>query len=487
MKLKDILYGVPLLDSIGDTSVEITEPVFDSRQVAANSLFVAVPGTQVDGHRFIAKAISEGANSVVCEKLPETIEEGVTYLQVKDSSKALAILAANFYDNPSGKLKLVGITGTNGKTTVATLLYRLYTKLGHPSGLLSTVNVMIGNNTFPATHTTPDPLQINKHLARMVDEGCEYAFMEVSSHGLAQNRTVGLTFAGAVFTNISHDHLDYHKTFENYLKAKKKLFDDLPKESFALVNRDDKNAGFMLQNSRARQHDFALKSEAEFKVKILEEQMHGMLVTINQQEVWTQMIGYFNAYNLTAVYGVARLLGADELQVATAISKLHAVDGRFQQLRSKSGVTAIIDYAHTPDALENVLETITKLRGGAERLITVVGCGGNRDKDKRPQMARLATDYSDRVVFTSDNPRDEDPETIIREMEAGVSIPNRNKHLSITNRKEGIKTAIMLAEPGDIVLIAGKGHEKYQEIKGERIHFDDLELAREFLNQDQRG
>lgn len=479
--LKDILYRVPLLDSLGSTNVAVSKVVFDSRQVSKECLFVAVPGTQVNGHQYIDQAIAAGARSVICEQLPEQLTEKVTYLKVKNSARALAIVAANFYDNPSEKLKLVGVTGTNGKTTTSTLLYNLFTLLGHKSGLLSTVIIKIGKETRPATHTTPDPVFLNQNLQEMVKQGVKYCFMEASSHGIHQERTAGLHFTGAVFTNITHDHIDYHGSFDNYILAKKKLFDELPKTAFALTNADDRHGYTMMQHTKASVYDFALKTEADYKVKILEHQLNGMLLRLGQHEVWSKLIGSFNASNLAAIYGVAHLLGQDDLQIATAISSLKAVDGRFQYVQSEKGITAIIDYAHTPDALKNVLETIATIRGGNEKVISVVGCGGNRDRDKRPVMARIATEMSDLVILTSDNPRHEDPEAILEEMIKGVEMQNQHKYLSISSRREGIKTALTLAQKNDIVLIAGKGHEKYQEVKGQKLPFDDLALAKEFL------
>lgn len=483
--LKDILYTAPILDAIGSTNVAVENIAFDSRKVVKESLFVAVPGTVVDGHDFIEQAIASGARSIVCETLPENIQEGITYIQVKDAHATLGILASNFFNNPSSKLKLVGITGTNGKTTVATLCHRLFMSLGKKAGLLSTVNVMVGKDIYPATHTTPDPVSLNYYLNKMVEEGCKYCFMEASSHGIEQRRIAGLKFTGAAFTNITHDHLDYHKTFDDYILAKKALFDSLSPEAFALVNQDDKHGKTMLLHSKAQKHGFALKTDAEFKVRIIEHQLDGMLVKLGQHDVWTKLIGTFNALNIAAVYGIAVLLGEDELQVITAISNLQSVEGRFQYFRSENGVTAIVDYAHTPDALKNVLDTIGKIRTGAETVITVVGCGGNRDAAKRPKMANIATQLSDQVIFTSDNPRNEDPEQIIREMEAGVEKHLSRKYLSITNRKEAIRTAARLANKNDIILIAGKGHEKYQEIKGEKFPFDDMAIARESLTQNQ--
>lgn len=484
--LKDILYRAPILDSIGSTNMAVENIAFDSRKVVHESLFVAIPGTVADGHDYIEQAIKQGARSIICERLPEQRHEKVTYIQVKDAHTTLGIVASNYYDNPSQKLKLVGITGTNGKTTVATLCHRLFMALGKKAGLLSTVNVMIGKEVLPATHTTPDPVSLNAHLRKMVDNGCQYCFMEASSHGIAQRRIAGLQFTGAVFTNITHDHLDYHKTFDDYILAKKALFDGLPSSSFALVNNDDKHGKTMLLHSKARPYTFALKSDADFKVKILEHQLNGMLLKLGHHELWTKLIGTFNALNLAAVFGIASLLGEDELQVVTALSNLQPVEGRFQYYRSDDGITAIVDYAHTPDALKNVLETVAKIRTGAETVITVIGCGGNRDKTKRPKMAAIATQLSDQVIFTSDNPRDEDPDTIIHDMEAGVEMHLSHKYVSITNRKEAIKTAARLAKKNDIVLIAGKGHEKYQEVKGEKLPFDDLAVVRESLIQTAR-
>lgn len=480
--LKDILYRAPIIDSIGNTNLAVQKVVFDSRKVVKECLFVALRGTVVDGHEYIDQAISQGARSIVCEELPEQTKENVTYIQVKDAHAALGVIAANFYDNPSEQLRLIGITGTNGKTTVATLSYKLFMSLGHKSGLLSTVKVMIGSKEYPATHTTPDPIQINEYLRKMVNEGCRYCFMEASSHGIEQKRIAGLRFTGAVFTNISRDHLDYHKTFDNYINAKKALFDQLTSGAWALVNRDDRHGQTMIMHTRARTYGFALKTDADFKVKILEHQLDGMLLQMGQHEMWCKLIGNFNAYNLVAVYGIASLLEQDSLQIITALSNLAPVEGRFQYIRSETGITVIVDYAHTPDALKNVLDTIAKIRTGAEQVITVVGCGGNRDKGKRPEMANIATQLSDQAIFTSDNPRDEDPETIIEDMIGGVQAHLSNRYLNIVNRREAIRTAVRLAKAGDIILIAGKGHEKYQEIKGEKHPFDDLAVAHESLN-----
>lgn len=483
MNLKDLLYKVPLLETLGSTDLIVKEVHFDSRKVSEQTLFVALKGTVADGHNYINKAIALGATAIVCENLPQQTKPNITYVKVKNTAKALGILCSNFYNNPSSKLKLVAITGTNGKTTTATLLYNLFSLLGKTAGLLSTVNVKIGSKTLPATHTTPDPLYLNQCLAKMVEAGVEYCFMEASSHGIHQERMAGLALQGAVFTNLSHDHLDYHKTFNNYIAAKKKLFDDLPANAFALVNTDDKNGSVMIQNTKAKTHSYALKTDADFKAKILEHQLTGMLVKMDNNEIWTKLIGNFNAYNLLAIYSVAQLLEQDDLEIATAISQLNSVSGRFEYIQSEFGITAIVDYAHTPDALSNVLGTISQIRTGNELVISVVGCGGNRDAAKRPLMGKIATEMSDQVIFTSDNPRDEDPEEIISQMEGGVEIQNRRKYLSISNRKEAIKTAVKLAQKGDIILIAGKGHEKYQEIKGERFDFDDFAIANELLNQ----
>ena len=480
--LKDLLYGVPLLERAGSTHLAISKICFDSREVRKDSLFVAVRGTQVDGHQYIEQAINQGAAAIVCKEIPENQKESVSYIGVKDSSLALALIAANFYDNPSEKLQLIGITGTNGKTTTATLLYDLFTLLGSRSGLLSTVKVCVAKEIHPATHTTPDPVQINYYLHKMVEAGCRYCFMEASSHGIVQNRTAGLKFAGAVFTNITHEHLDYHGNFENYIKAKKKLFDELPKSAFMLTNADDRHGNTMALNTKAQVFRYGLKNDADYKGRMLEHQLNGMLLRLGQQEVWTKLIGDFNAYNLLAIYSVALCLEKDALQVATAISSLKAVAGRFQYLQ-KQDLTAIVDYAHTPDALQNVLDTIESIRSKNEKVITVVGCGGNRDAAKRPEMARIAAEMSDQVILTSDNPRFEDPDAIIDEMEKGIEMHLSHKVLKITDRKQAIRTAIQLGQSKDLILIAGKGHETYQEIKGERSPFDDLAIARETLDQ----
>jgi len=477
--LKDILYKTAIEKVVGSTHIEVSMVCFDSRLVESGSLFVAVSGTQVDGHNFIATAIEKGATAIVCEIIPQKLVDGVTYVEVKDSSKALGIIAANFYDNPSKELKLVGITGTNGKTTTATLLYDLFTALGFKTGLLSTVVNKIGSQNIVATHTTPDAIQLNKLLREMVVQGCEYCFMEVSSHAIHQNRVQAIEFAGGVFTNISHDHLDYHKTFDEYIKAKKMFFDDLSSNAFALVNKDDKNGLVMLQNTKAKKYSYALKSMADFNCKVVENDFSGMLLNIAGNEVWTKLIGGFNAYNMLAIYSVANLLGMDTLKTLTAISALSSVDGRFQYIKSSNNVAGIVDYAHTPDALKNVLKTINDIRTGNENVITVVGCGGDRDKLKRPIMASIACENSTKVILTSDNPRSENPEEILADMKKGVDAVHFKKVLSITNREEAIKTACSLANDGDIILVAGKGHEKYQEIKGVKHPFDDLKVLSE--------
>jgi len=445
-------------------------------------LFVcAQKGLLFNGHQFINKAIELGAVVIVCEELPENLIENITYIQVEDANKALAILASNYYNNPSSKLKLVGITGTNGKTTIATLLYNLFQRAGYKSGLLSTVKIMVDTTQYDATHTTPNSVLINKYLNEMVALGVDYCFMEVSSHGIHQKRTEGLEFAAGVFTNLTHDHLDYHKTFAAYRDIKKMFFDGLPKSAFALVNIDDKNGAVMLQNTKAKKQSYALKTMADYKARILENQFSGLLLAINGKEVWTKLIGSFNAYNLVAVYGVSNLLGIEAAESLRYISELESVTGRFQHFISQGGITAIVDYAHTPDALKNVLETINDIRTGNEQVIIVVGCGGDRDKAKRPIMGRIASQLSSQVIFTSDNPRSENPQTIIEEIEVGVESQNFRKTLSILDREQAIKTATKLAKKGDIILIAGKGHETYQEVKGKRSHFDDYEKITQLL------
>tara|TARA_R110001592_G_scaffold72390_3_gene221138 strand:- start:20363 stop:21826 length:1464 start_codon:yes stop_codon:yes gene_type:complete len=480
--LKDLLYGVSLLDTIGTTHLAVSKITFNSKEASRESLFVAIIGTRVDGHKYIGAAIETGARAIICENLPSETAEGITYILVKDSHAALAKIASNFYDEPSKKLKLIGVTGTNGKTTTSTLLYQLFTNLGEKSGLLSTVDIKIGKESFPASHTTPDPIQINYYLNEMVKNGCKYCFMEASSHGIAQKRTFALHFTGAVFTNISHDHLDYHGSFENYIKAKKALFDNLPKTAFMLTNGDERHGMTMAQNTKAKVRTYSISNDSDYKGRILEHQLNGMLIKLGLHEVWTKLIGTFNVYNLLAIYGVAVELEKDPLQVATAISSLNSVAGRFQYIQ-KNDLTAIVDYAHTPDALENVLGTIAKIRTKNEKVITVVGCGGNRDTTKRPIMAKVACENSDQVILTSDNPRFEDPQSILDEMMTGVEMHQSHKVLCILDREQAIKTAIQLGQSKDIILIAGKGHETYQEIKGVRKDFNDLALAQEMLNQ----
>ncbi|WP_299669445.1 UDP-N-acetylmuramoyl-L-alanyl-D-glutamate--2,6-diaminopimelate ligase [uncultured Polaribacter sp.] len=481
--LKDILYKVAITKVFGTTAIAIKNLVFDSRKVEEKDVFVAQKGLSVDGHLYIEKAIDLGAIVIICEDFPKNKKEGVTYIQVANANIALAIMASNFYDNPSAKIPLVGITGTNGKTTIASLLYQLFKKAGYKVGLLSTVKIMVDDAEFKATHTTPDSVKINFYLDKMVEAGVDFCFMEVSSHGIHQKRTEGLTFAGGIFTNLSHDHLDYHETFAEYRNVKKQFFDSLPKSAFALTNIDDKNGNFMLQNTKAKKKTYALKTLADFKVKILEKQISGTLISVYGIEVWTKLIGVFNMYNVTAIIGTAALLGLGKIEVLTIISELESVSGRFEYVISKNGITAIVDYAHTPDALKNVLETINDIRTGNEKVITVVGCGGDRDKTKRPKMAHIASQLSTQAIFTSDNPRTENPQTILDEMEVGVSPENYKKTLTVLDRKQAIKTACKFSESGDILLIAGKGHENYQEIDGVRTHFDDLEEVKDCFNQ----
>lgn len=479
--LKDILYKVPLEAVTGDTTISVRELVFDSRKVQSSDVFVAIKGYEVDGHSYINAAIKSGAIAVVCEELPEDIINGITYIQVANANRALAIMAANYYENPSENLKLIGVTGTNGKTTVATLLYQLFKKAGYKVGLLSTVKILVNDTEYKATHTTPDSLTINQYLQNMNHEGVEYCFMEVSSHGIHQKRTEGLKFRGGIFTNLSHDHLDYHDTFAEYRDVKKQFFDQLPKEAFALVNIDDKNGLVMMQNTKAKKYTYALKTYADYRAQILENRLAGLLLKINDNEVWTKLIGSFNAYNLLSIYATAELLGLEELEILRLMSELESVSGRFEYFITKNNITVIIDYAHTPDALKNVLEAINSIRTGNEQLITVVGCGGNRDVTKRPKMGNIASTLSTKAIFTSDNPRSEDPETIIQAIEKGVEPQNYKKTLSITDRKQAIKTACQMATENDIILIAGKGHETYQEIKGKRTDFDDYKIAKEIL------
>ena len=481
--LKDILYKVAIEAVHGTTDIAVSKIEFDSRKIELNDVFVAIKGTLSNGHDYIEKALSLGAIAIICEELPSNIVNGVTYIKVKDTNEALAFLSANYFDNPSHNIKLVGITGTNGKTTIASLLYQLFKKAGYKVGLLSTVKIMVDNEEYKATHTTPDSLMLNYYLDKMIGAGCEFCFMEVSSHGIHQKRTEALQFVGAVFTNLSHDHLDYHNTFAEYRDVKKSFFDCLSKDAFAITNIDDKNGVIMLQNTKAKKLSYALKSYADYKAQILENQLSGLLLKINDNEVWVKLIGSFNAYNLLAIYGVAVELGIDKMEALRLLSELESVSGRFQFIVSDLKITAIVDYAHTPDALENVLKTIEDIRTKNEQLITIVGCGGDRDKTKRPIMANIASSLSDKAIFTSDNPRTENPETIIEEMEKGVEPQNFKKTVSILDRKQAIKTACQLANPNDIILIAGKGHETYQEINGVRHDFDDLKIITELLQQ----
>lgn len=473
--LSEILEGLAFTELQGSADTEITAVVFDSRKVIPGSLFVAIKGTLVDGHDYIDKAIKDGAVAVICEDLPARTATAVDFLMVANSAVALGIVTANFYDKPSTKLKLVGVTGTNGKTTIATLLYQLFRDLGYKCGLLSTVENQINGQVFASTHTTPDPVELNKLMDEMVAKGCDYCFMEVSSHAVAQHRIEGLVFAGGIFTNLTHDHLDYHKTFAEYLKAKKTFFDRLPKNAFALTNADDKNGSVMLQNTIAYKKSYGLKNMADYKARILENQFGGLLLQIDNEDVWFKMVGTFNAYNLLAVYAAAMLLEQDRAKVLTILSKLTGAEGRFEYIVSANKVIGIVDYAHTPDAVQNVLSTIHDIRKGNEKVITVIGCGGDRDKAKRPIMAKVASEWSDKVILTSDNPRSEDPAQIIKDMEEGIDAAFKRHTLSITDRHEAIKTACHLARPGDIILLAGKGHEKYQEIHGVKNHFDDME------------
>ncbi len=479
--LTDILYKAGLEEIVGTTNVAVSSITFDSRKVKKDSLFIAVRGTAVDGHNFIDKAIEAGALAIICEEIPENKIEDITYVKVKNANYALGIIASNFYDNPSQKLKLVGVTGTNGKTTTVTLLYNLFKSLGNTVGLLSTVKNKIHNEEIPATHTTPDAIELNELLCQMVEKGCQYAFMEVSSHAIVQHRVTGITFVGGVFTNITHDHLDYHKTFDEYIKAKKAFFDTLPEDAFALTNKDDANGLVMLQNTKAHRVTYAIKSAADHKCRIIENHLSGLLLNIDNKEVWVKLIGTFNAYNVLAVYSVALLLKQDTTNILTALSTLNSVEGRFQYLKSESGIIGIVDYAHTPDALKNVLETIKGIRTGNEQVITLAGCGGDRDAAKRPIMAQIACQFSNKVILTSDNPRSEDPEEILNQMQKGIDPVEAKKTLRITDRKEAIKTACSLAKQGDIILVAGKGHEKYQEIKGVKHPFDDFEILKETL------
>lgn len=484
MKLNELIKAIRTTQVVGATDLEITGVDIDSRQVAAGHLFMAVRGTQTDGHTYMAAAIGKGAVAVLCQEMPEELATGITYMQVADSEEAVGKVATAFFGNPTSKLKLVGVTGTNGKTTIATLLYDTFRYFGHKVGLLSTVCNYIDGEAIPTEHTTPDPITLNRLLGRMVAEGCEYAFMEVSSHSIAQKRISGLKFAGGIFTNLTRDHLDYHKTVENYLKAKKKFFDDLPKGAFSLTNADDKNGLVMTQNTRSKVYTYSLRGLSDFKGRVLESHFEGMLLDFNNKELAVQFIGRFNASNLLAVFGAAVLLGKPEEEVLIALSTLHPVAGRFDAIRSPQGYTAIVDYAHTPDALINVLNAIHGVLEGKGKVITVVGAGGNRDKGKRPIMAKESAKASDRVIITSDNPRFEEPQDIINDMLAGLDANDKKKTICITDRKEAIRTACMMAEKGDVILVAGKGHEDYQEIKGVKHHFDDKEVLKEMMNEE---
>ena len=482
MKLIELLKNVEVLNTVGDTGVEITGVNIDSRRIEAGHLFVAIPGTQTDGHKFIPKAIELGAAAILCERMPEEHAEGVTYVVVESTESVVGIVATHFFGDPSRKLKLVGVTGTNGKTTIATLLYNMFRKFGHKCGLLSTVCNYIEGEPIPADHTTPDPIELNRLLAQMVEAGCDYAFMECSSHAIAQKRIGGLKFAGGLFTNLTRDHLDYHKTVENYRDAKKAFFDGLDKDAFAITNADDKNGMYMVQNTKAQVKTYSIRSMADFKAKIIECHFEGMYLDINGKEVGVQFIGKFNVSNLLAVYGAAVMLGKQPEDILVILSTLKSVSGRLEPIHSPEGYTAIVDYAHTPDALENVLNTINEVLNGKGKVITVCGAGGNRDKGKRPIMAQTAVKLSDKVIITSDNPRFEEPQDIINDMLAGLDNKQMKKVVSIVDRKEAIRTACMMADKGDVILIAGKGHEDYQEIKGVKHHFDDREVVREIFD-----
>lgn len=487
MVLRGLLKDIAVKALIGNADVDIANLQIDSRNVGNSDCFIAIKGALVDGHQYIAKCIEQGASVIVCEVLPATLEDNVTYVQVDDTHKVLGQLASAFYAHPAAQLSVIGVTGTNGKTSTVTLLFRLFRSLGKNVGLLSTVQNQINESIIPSTHTTPDAINLNKLLRQMVDGGCEYCFMEVSSHAVDQHRIEGIEFKGAVFTNITHDHLDYHKTFENYLKAKKKFFDGLPASAFALVNVDDRNGNVMLQNTKAKKYSYALRSAANYKAKVIENSVTGLMLDLDGHELHTRLIGEFNAYNLTAVYGVARLLGVDKMECLTVLSALAPPEGRFDQLISdKEKIAGIVDYAHTPDALKNVLQTINAIRQGYENVITVIGCGGDRDAAKRPIMAEIACRFSQQVVLTSDNPRSEKPESILEQMNAGVPATDRKKVLTIVDRKEAIKTAVRLAKKGDIILLAGKGHEKYQEIKGKKYDFDDKAVLKAVFAEQER-
>lgn len=475
MKLAEVLHKIPTLSVHGQIEKSISKITFDSRQVIPDSLFVAIGGTQVDGHSFIPKAIELGATVIVCEKIPEELEPKVTYIQVDNAARIMGFMASNYYACPSAQLNLVGVTGTNGKTSIATILFRLFRSLGYKCGLLSTVQNQIDDEIIPSTHTTPDSIKINELLSEMVSKGVQYCFMEVSSHSVVQERIAGLSFKGGIFTNLTHDHLDFHGTVDNYIAAKKGFFDQLPKGTFAIINDDDRTGKVMLQNTKANKYTYALVNIADFKGKVLECNLNGLHMEIDNQEVWFKLIGSFNAYNLLAVYATACLLGEDKNEVLMQLSNIKPPSGRFEQITSTNNIVAIVDYAHTPDALENVLETIVDLRKENQQIITLVGCGGNRDPFKRPIMAEIACKYSDKVILTSDNPRNEDPKEILLQMQKGVSITHTKKTQTIEDRKQAIQMAVSMANPNDIILIAGKGHETYQEIKGIKYHFDDKE------------
>ena len=482
MILRQVLDNVKILEIVGKLETEISEIIFDSRKVIENSLYIAIKGTLADGHQYISSAIEKGAKGIVCEVLPEQKEEGITYIKVENSSDVLGLLASNFYGNPSKDLILIGVTGTNGKTSISTLLFDVFQKMGYLSALISTVEYRIGSEVFPSTHTTPDIITLNRILSKAVEQGCQYAFMEVSSHGIHQGRIDGLNFRIAGFTNITHDHLDYHKTFLEYLNTKKRFFDELPQTAVAITNIDDKNGLVMLQNTKAKKKTYAVKTLADYHGKLLELDFNGMLLDFNGKEFWTTLTGKFNVYNLLLVFAIARELGFEENEILTTISKLKRVNGRFEVLKSQGGIIFVVDYAHTPDALENILDSINEIRTKNERLITIFGCGGDRDREKRPEMGKVATRKSTLVIITSDNPRTEEPMQIIKEIEAGVESQNFSKYITIPYRKEAIKMAIKFAEPKDIVLVAGKGHETYQEINGVRHHFDDKETILELVN-----
>ena len=482
MKLQDLLYKVNILKLIGSTNIEISDVQFDSRKIQKKGLFIAIKGTISDGHQYIQNTIKDGAIAIIVEQLPSQLNDNITYVQVANSYNALGVIAANFYNNPSERIKLVGVTGTNGKTTIVSLLHQLFTLLNNKVGMLSTIENKILDKIIPSTHTTPDPLQINYLLHEMIEKGCDYCFMEVSSHALAQGRVNGLVFSGGVFTNITQDHLDYHHTFSEYRDVKKSFFDSLNKDAFALVNKDDKNGSKMLEGTKAKKLSYALKSLANYRCKVLENQFEGMLLQINKVDVWVKLIGDFNAYNILAVYAVAKQFDFEDYEVLTALSMLNAAEGRFQFIRNEDAITGIVDYAHTDDALKNVLSTINTIRTNTESLITIVGCGGDRDKSKRPLMAQVACNLSTQVIITSDNPRSENPDDIIKDMIAGLSPVQKKKVLVITDRRQAIMTAGKLAHENDIILLAGKGHEKYQEINGEKFPFDDMEELKQSLN-----